>query len=97
MKKEGKLCEKTELRAIKYLNNIIESDHRRVKRRIRPMMGFKSFHTANRVIKGIEAMIMMIKNKLHFFARYLAPGHERTFQRVASEISDCSKDPFHLG
>lgn len=44
-------------------NNRIESDHFRIKRIIRPMLGFKSFHTANRCIKGLEAMLMVVKNQ----------------------------------
>ena len=43
----------TEIRQNKYLNNIIEQDHRAIKRIINPMMGFHSFHTANRTLKGI--------------------------------------------
>lgn len=46
-----------------YLNNIIEQDHRHIKRRIRPMLGFNYFKTANRTFKGIEAMTMMIKEQ----------------------------------
>lgn len=38
-----------ELRRSKYLNNLVEQDHRSIKRRIRPMMGFKSFHSASRL------------------------------------------------
>jgi len=38
----------------KYLNNIIKQDHRRVKQRLYPMLGFKSFRNATVVIKGIE-------------------------------------------
>ena len=47
-----------------YINNRIESDHRRIKRRIRPMLGFKTFYTANRVIKGIESMNMVMKGQI---------------------------------
>ena len=55
--------EKTEHSQVKYLNNIIESDHGRVKRRLRPMLGFKSFALTYRCIKGIEIMIMFAKNQ----------------------------------
>ena len=47
----------------RYLNNILEQDHRRIKRRTRPMLEFQSFKTANRTLKGIEAMAMMIKQQ----------------------------------
>ena len=53
-----------ELRQSKYLNNLVEQDHRSVKRRIRPMMGFKSFHCAVRLIAGIETMHMIKKGQL---------------------------------
>ena len=42
------------LRSSEYLNNLIEQDHRRVKQRLRPMLGLKSFRTARVVIGGIE-------------------------------------------
>ena len=63
LKKERIVDDKTEHYQIKYLNNIIESDHGRVKRRLRPMLGFKSFTSAYRCIKGIETMIMFAKNQ----------------------------------
>ena len=37
-----------------YLNNVVEQDHRRVKGRLRPMLGFKAFYNARRIIIGIE-------------------------------------------
>ena len=42
------------MRSSKYLNNLIEQDHRRIKQRLRPMSGLKSFETAAIVISGIE-------------------------------------------
>ena len=53
-----------ELRQSKYLNNLVEQDHRAVKRRVRPMMGFKEFHSAARLIAGIETMHMIKKGQL---------------------------------
>jgi len=52
-----------ELRQVKYLNNIVEQDHRRVRQRTKPMMGFKSFMSAAKVISGIEMMIMIKKGQ----------------------------------
>ncbi|OJW52303.1 MAG: hypothetical protein BGO67_10660 [Alphaproteobacteria bacterium 41-28] len=66
LKEEGILSKNLQHRQSKYLNNIIESDHRKIKSRIRPMLGFQSFKTANRALKGIEAMIMMIKQQSYF-------------------------------
>ena len=53
-----------ELRQAKYLNNIVEQDHRAIKRQVRPMMGFKSFWSAARLIAGIELMRMIKKGQL---------------------------------
>ncbi|PEA05278.1 DDE-type integrase/transposase/recombinase, partial [Bacillus cereus] len=51
------------LRVKKYLNNIIEQDHRFIKKRIRNMLGLKSLHTATQMIVGIEAMHMVKKGQ----------------------------------
>ena len=53
-----------EMRQSKYLNNLIEQDHRAVKRIVRPMLGFKNFRCARAVIAGIETMHMIKKGQL---------------------------------
>ena len=53
------------IRQIKYLNNIIEQDHRSIKRIVNPMLGFKSFRSANKTLKGIEAMNMIKKGQVN--------------------------------
>ncbi|CAN5242090.1 hypothetical protein BH10PSE16_BH10PSE16_40610 [soil metagenome] len=53
-----------EVRQIKYLNNIVEQDHRFVKRVTKPMLGFKSFRAASAVLAGIELMHMIRKGQL---------------------------------
>ena len=53
-----------ELRQSKYLNNLVEQDHRAVKRRTQPMLGFKDFHCAAKLIAGIETMHMIRKGQL---------------------------------
>lgn len=45
------------IRQAKYLNNIVEQDHRAIKRIVRPMLGFKAFQSANSIIAGIELMV----------------------------------------
>ena len=52
------------LRQSKYLNNIVEQEHRAIKRIARPMMGFKSFHCARVILAGIETMHMIKKGQL---------------------------------
>jgi transposase-like protein len=53
------------IRQIKYLNNIIEQDHRSIKRIVNPMLGFQSFRSANKTLKGIEAMNMIKKGQVN--------------------------------
>jgi transposase-like protein len=53
-----------ELRQSKYLNNLVEQDHRAIKRITHPMMGFKSFRSARIIIGGIETMHMIRKGQL---------------------------------
>ena len=53
-----------ELRQSKYLNNIVEQDHRAIKRIVRPMLGFKNFRCARAVLAGIETMHMIKKGQL---------------------------------
>jgi transposase-like protein len=52
------------IRQVKYLNNILEQDHRAVKRVTRPMLGFKSFDAAQSTLVGIELMHMLKKKQL---------------------------------
>ena len=53
-----------ELRQNKYLNNIVEQDHRAIKRLVKPGMGFGSFNTARRTIRGYEIMNMLRKGQV---------------------------------
>jgi putative transposase len=53
-----------ELRQIKYLNNIVEQDHRAIKRLVRPMLGFKAYRSAAATLAGIELMHMIRKGQL---------------------------------
>jgi transposase-like protein len=52
------------LRRVQYLNNVIEQDHRFVKKKVRASQRFKSFHTAERALEGIEAVNMMRKGQV---------------------------------
>jgi transposase-like protein len=64
LKEEGVLAVTSQLRQCKYLNNIVEQDHRFIKRRINPGLGFFSFKTARQTIGGYEAMNMMRKGQV---------------------------------
>ncbi|PFY28534.1 IS6 family transposase [Bacillus toyonensis] len=63
LKKEKCIPHSTPLRVKKYVNNIIEQDHRFIKKRIWNMLGLKSLQTAKKMIAGIEAMHMVKKGQ----------------------------------
>lgn len=64
LKADETLAAQTELRQSKYLNNMIEQDHRHIKRLTKPMMGFGSLNTARRTLSGIEAMNRIRKGQV---------------------------------
>jgi transposase, IS6 family len=64
LKEEGTLPNRTQLRQCKYLNNILEQDHRFIKRRVNPGLGFFSFNTARRTISGYETMNIIRKGQI---------------------------------
>jgi transposase-like protein len=64
LKAFGELWRFSRLRQAKFLNNIVEQDHRRVKRLVRPGLGFGGFHTARRALAGYEAMAMVRKGQV---------------------------------
>jgi len=64
LKTSGSLSASVELRQVKYLNNLIEQDHRFIKRLVKPGMGFFSFDTAWKTLQGYEAMHMIRKGQV---------------------------------
>ena len=64
LKQKEELSMQVELRQNKYLNNIVEQDHPAIKRLVKPGMGFGSFNTARRTIKGYEIMNMLRKGQM---------------------------------
>ena len=54
LRSAGTIARRVRIRSSKYLNNVVEQDHRRIKQRVRPMLGFKRFDTATITISGIE-------------------------------------------
>ena len=65
MKADGQMPQGTKVRSSKYLNNLIEQDHRGVKLRLGPMLGFKWFITASIVIAGIELLRRIQKGQFN--------------------------------
>ena len=65
------------LRRVKYLNNIIEQDHRFIKKRVRSCLGYRSFDTAERTIQGVEAVNMIRKGQVKRLDRNDARGQAK--------------------
>ena len=61
--KEGILRRRCRHRPVQYVNNIVEQDHRAIKRRVKAKQGFREFHAARRTIQGYEAMHMIRKGQ----------------------------------
>ena len=69
LKDEGMLRRRCRVRQCKYLNNIVEQDHRTVKRRAWLAMGYGSFRSAWRTLQGIEAVNMIRKGRVRWVAK----------------------------
>lgn len=80
--KEKILLFDCKLRRVKYLNNVIEQNHRAMCRRWRAMQCFRSFHTAERTLKGIESLNMMRKGQVKRLDRNDAMGQARFVARL---------------
>lgn len=61
-----------DIRQVRDLKNLLEQDHRFIKRITRPMMGFKAFHSAAATIAGIEATHMIRKGQISSFCSIIA-------------------------
>jgi transposase-like protein len=85
LKSMGTIVRRVGIRSSKYLNNIVEQDHRRIKQRIRPMLGFKRFETAAITISGIELAEKIRKQQ---FKTGSLPGRPVTAPDVWAAILD---------
>jgi transposase-like protein len=77
LKRAGELWRFTRHRRGRWLNNRVEQDHRRVKRRTGPMLGFESFRTARRTLAGVEAVAMLSKGQVR-----AVPANDISAQRA---------------
>ena len=68
IKKVGTLGRRCRHRPVQYLNNIIEQDHRAIKRRVNAKQGFREFHSARRTIQGYEAIHMLRKGLVRWMS-----------------------------
>lgn len=80
--RSGRTLKPIRIRKSQYLNNRIEQDHRRVKQRVRPMLGFKSFSQAAVTLAGIEMVHMMRKRQARFTFNP-APSLKEQFEAIA--------------
>ena len=69
LKRSGELGRRCRCRPVRYLNNVVEQDHRAIKRRVRAMQGFRAFHSAWRTIQGIETVNMIRKGQVRWLAK----------------------------
>src|SRR5947209_5255775 len=83
-KEEGTLCRRCCHRPVQYLNNILEQDHRAIKRRVKAKQGFREFRAAQRTIDGYEAMHMIRKGQ----ARWVSAADVRQQNRFIDQLFD---------
>jgi transposase, IS6 family len=69
LKRTGELGRRCRCRPVRYLNNIVEQDHRAIKRRVRASQGFRAFHSAGRTLQGIETMHMIRKGQVRWLPK----------------------------
>jgi transposase-like protein len=66
LKRTRELGRRCRCRPVRYLNNVVEQDHRAIKRRVRASQGFRSFHSAWKTIQGIETINMIRKGQIRW-------------------------------
>ena len=69
LKQAGELGRRCRCRPVRYLNNVIEQDHRTVKRRVRASQGFRAFQSAWRTLQGIETVNMIRKGQVRWLPK----------------------------
>ena len=69
LKKTGELGRRCRCRPVRYVNNVVEQDHRAIKRRVRACQGLRAFRSARRTIQGIEVMNMIRKGQVRWVAK----------------------------
>jgi transposase-like protein len=82
LKAEGTIPRRVALRQCKFLNNVIEQDHRTVKKRVWLAKGYGSFQSAWRTIQGIETMHMIRKGRVRWLAKEDASGQALFIARL---------------
>ena len=86
MKKEGTLRRRRRHRPVQYFNNILEQDHRAIKRRVKAKQNFREFQATRRTIQGCEAIHMIRKGQ----ARWVSGEDVRKQNRFIDKLFDLS-------
>jgi IS6 family transposase len=68
LKRNHALGQRCRCRVVRYLNNVVEQDHRAIKRWVNASLGFRSFAGTQRTIQGYEAMHMIRKGQIRWLA-----------------------------
>jgi len=84
VKEEGTLRRRCRHRPVQYLNNILEQDHRAIKRRVKAKQSFREFRAARRTIEGYEAMHMIRKGQ----ARWISGDDVRKQNQFIDKLFD---------
>jgi IS6 family transposase len=87
LQQAGYLPDSCILRQCKYLNNIVGQDHRFVKRRVNPGLGFGSFRTAHRTLQGYEMMHMIRKGQIEGIAKGDILAQNRVLAQVFGVVA----------
>jgi transposase-like protein len=82
IKKEGILRRRCRPRPVQYLNNILEQDHRAIKRRVNAKQGFREFQAAGGTIQGYEAMHMIRKGQVRWVSGNDVQGQIEFIQKL---------------
>ena len=82
LKRSGELCSRCRCRRAPYLNNILEQDHRFVKKRISASLWFRSVDGAVRTIAGYEAMNMIRKGQVRWLPKGDVVGQMRFVEQI---------------
>ncbi|OTZ71934.1 hypothetical protein BK767_14565 [Bacillus thuringiensis serovar kyushuensis] len=70
------------MKQIKYLNNIVEQNHRFIQKHIRSMLGLKSFRTATSTLTGVDAIHMIKKSRLIYGSSLFKKIHSAVIWNV---------------
>jgi IS6 family transposase len=84
LRRTGELGRCCRCRPVRYLNNVVEQDHRAIKNRVRAMQGFRSFQCARRTVQGIETVKMICKGQIRWLAKDDIAGQVAFISRLFS-------------